>query len=49
MSFAEWLFASDPEWKEKLELCDPKIFEELNLKKEDVQGILEKLNEYNII
>lgn len=49
MSFASWLYQPEPEWKEKLEICDPKIFEELELKKEEIERILKKLQEYNII
>lgn len=49
MSFFDWLHAPEPEWKGKLETCDPKVFEELELDKLKVEGILEKLKEYNVI
>lgn len=49
MSFASWLHQPEPEWKGNLEKCDPRIFEELDMKKEDVQAILEKLNEHKVI
>jgi len=52
MGFSSWLFTPEPEWKQKLETCDPLLFEELEeigIKKEDVIDILEKLDKYNIL
>ena len=52
MGFASWLYAPEPEWKQKLETCDPHLFEELEelgIKKDDLTLIMEKLEEYNIL
>lgn len=49
MSFQDWLSQPEPEWKDKLENCDPRVFEELQLKKEEVHDILEKLCNYEVL
>lgn len=49
MNFKEWLRQPEPEWKNKLEACDPRVFEELAMDKEDVKSLLEKLNEHEVI
>lgn len=49
MSFDSWLHKPEPEWKEKLELCDNHVFEELELDKDKIHSILEKLTEHNIV
>lgn len=49
MNFASWLYSPEPEWKQKLEVCDPRVFEELEMTKEEVEKILEKLKDYNVL
>lgn len=38
-----------PEWKKNLEVCNDNVFEELKLTKEELEEILEKLDEYEIL
>lgn len=49
MNFSSWLHQPEPEWKVNLERCDPHVFKELKMSKEDVEKILEKLDEYNVL
>lgn len=44
-AFAEWLY-SIPLWKESLDQIDENVFNEMKVRKERVEKILEKLDEY---
>lgn len=47
--FAKWLHGYyDPVWKRNLENCDYQLFKELNITKDELEKILEKLDEYEI-
>lgn len=49
MGFAEWLHRPESNWKLNLELCHPNLFRELNMSKEEVEKVLEKLDEYEVL
>lgn len=47
-SFYEWLHQPEPDWKINLENCDPKVFRDLKMDRQQVEEVLEVLHEYGV-
>lgn len=49
MGFSNWLHRDQPQWKINLESCHPTVFKELKMSREEVEKILEKLDEHQVL
>lgn len=47
-AFDKWLHRPQPTWKQNLDKCDDKLFTEIELTKEEITTLLEKLDEFEI-
>lgn len=47
-AFEKWLYQPDPVWMKNLENCNEDLFSELNMSREQIESLLEKLDEYKI-
>lgn len=48
MSFYDWLHQPEPNWKTNLQYCNEQLFDEINMSRDKLEKILEKLEEYEI-
>ena len=49
VQFGSWFLDKEPYWKQALDNCDDFVLEEMGLKREEIENILDHLTELNII